>query len=218
MIQRFIYTALQTGLKAIADTPSILDDLFGEHYGLSATELAAIKTFFKVTPPSVIHGYPNVSSKFPLFAITLSAEQETDHILGDDAGMELDTLDPDFGADISASLWSHSYQVTIYAEHPDVALYCYEVAKASFMAAHDYFISVGLLETSLAGMDLIPDPRYIPENLFVRQLSFSCKREFQYVNKKKIGRAFKLAGLHIDSSGSPNDVGDVQTLITVRES
>lgn len=214
MIQRFLYTSLKTGLSLINEQPELMDDLFADLYSLSTTEVDGIKKFFREKPPGVVHSYARVDTPIPVYSIVLADEQEAETVLGDDAGMITDPDDPDFGADEYSSIWSHKYLVLCYSEHPDVTQYMYEVAKSIFIAALGPLSAEGLFETHLSGGDLAPDPRYIPEHLFVRQLVFSCQREFQRTDhQSKFGKAFKVAGIHVDKNGSPSDVGGVKTLM-----
>ena len=70
-------------------------------------------------------------------------------------------------------------------------------------------------EIKISGGDMAPDPRYMPEHLFVRQIKFGCNREFLRTDLATLRqKAFTVSGIHVDSSGSPSDVGDVKTLIT----
>lgn len=213
MIQRFLYTTLKEGLAAIQAKPEILDDLFLDLWELSASEVAEIKTAFLAKYPGVIHGYARSETEFPVFSVVLGNEGEAAHYLGDDAGMIDDMDHPDFGSDCLSAIWKHSYQILCYTEHPDLTLYYYEIAKAILLTAD--FNSLDLFEVHVSGMDLMPDPRYIPEHLFVRQMTFECQREFMRVDKvSKLSKAFQVAGIHVDKSGSPSDVGAVKTLVT----
>ena len=212
MIQRFLYTTLKDGLEKVKNDPSILEDIFEELWRLAPSEVEGIKTAFAAKFPGVIHGYARSDTNFPVFSIVLGNEGEDQHYMGDDAGMIDDTDDPNFGADCLSAIWKHTYQILCYTEHPDLTLYYYEIAKAIFLTAN--LNSLDLFQVHISGMDLMPDPRYIPEHLFVRQMSFECNREFMRIDKNsKLGKAFKVAGIHVDKSGSPSDVGAVKTLV-----
>lgn len=212
MIQRLLYTTLKDGLEAIQNDLTILDDLFIQLYELERSEVEAIKTAFQTKPPGVIHGYARTDTDFPVFSIVLQSEQEDEHYMGDDAGMIDDTDDPDFGADRISTIWNHNYNILCYTEHPDLTLYYYEIAKAIFMTAD--LNSLDLFNAHVSGMDLMPDPRYIPEHLFARQLAFTASREFERIDSaSKLGKAFRVRGIHVDESGSPSDVGGVKTLV-----
>lgn len=213
MIERYIYTALQAGIEIITARPAILDALFKDDYELDAAEVAAIKQLWEEKPPNVIHSYPRIDSSFPLYAVILSEEREDQTFIGNDAGMVTDPNDPNYGADIDAAVWVHSYWIQCLAEHPDVTRYYYEVAKSILLATD--WEERGIFSIQMSGADLAPDPRYLPENLFMRQITFKCNREFQRLDlESRFHRGTQIAGIHVDKSGSPSDVGEVKTLVT----
>jgi len=214
MIQRTLYKALTAGLEYFQANPDAFDTLFGDNFGLSTVEIEAIKKFFVDKPPKVIHGYARTDQTPPLFSIVLSDERETDKVLGDDAGMISDEEDPDFGSDQYAALWSHTYQILCIAEHPEATQYIYEVAKSIILEAKPTFLPEGIYGIQVSGAELLPDPRFFPEHWFVRQLTLNCQRELLTVRKGTgAGKAWKVTGIHIDSAGSPSDVGGVKTLV-----
>lgn len=219
MIQRLLYTAMIRGLDAIKADPTILDDLFLNNYELGQTEVDGIKTFFAAKPPTVVHGYARSDQEPPLYSIILASEREADAVLGDEAGIIEDDQDPDFGADQYTALWEHTFNLMCITEHPDVCTYLYEVAKAIILQAKPTFIPFGVYGLTLSGQDLAPDPRYMPEHFFVRQLVITCRAEFLTTAKSTaLTKAFKVAGIHVDKSGSPSDVGGVKTLVTITNS
>lgn len=226
MIQRYLYTAIQTGINAVAADPEILDNLFQEQYDLSDTEMAAIKTSFVDDPVTVSHGYARTSDSFPRINIVLSSDSESDPYLGDDAGMvgeddDDDDDDEEFGSEITGSMWTAAFQFQCYAGHPDIAIYLYELTKDIIFAALPYFKSVGLQKLGISGGDLALDARYVPAHLFARQVTFRCRYEFTHVDRdSRLGKAFAVAGIHIDSSGSPgraDEIGNVKTLVSPYE-
>jgi hypothetical protein len=219
MIQRFLYNTLKQGLDAIMDNPTLLDDIFSQ-YVLSPTEITDIKTWFAAKPPHVKHQYARVDDEFPLYSIVLGSERETDLFIGNDGLLvEVDGSgyigedDPDFGADLKASLWQHSFQIHCVSEHPDGTQYLYEVAKAVFLIANlDDF---GFFQTHFSGLDLTPSLAYLPSHLFARVLEIQGKTEFERVVRDGLEKAFKVRGIHIDG-GSPSDPGPVKTLVGVK--
>lgn len=217
MIQRLIFDALKTGMDVLVQDFSLLDEMFGSdsQYGYSQTEIAAIKTLFRSTPPYPVHGYAQRDHIFPLWAILLSGEQETERALADETGFEDDPDDPNFGTDIVGSIWDHSYAVLTYGISPDICTYCYEVARSILMIARrDWVNHYGYYNIRLSGADLAPDPRYFPEHMFIRQLTVNASGEHSFpVEGSRFGRAWKVAGMHVDKSGSPSDVGGVKALI-----
>lgn len=213
MIQRYLYDTLKQGVQEILGEMSIIDDIFRVNYCLEQSEVDSIKTAFQANPPNVIHHYARSESEFPLWSVVLESEEESEHYIGDDAGMIDEPDDPLFGADRIASIFTHHYAILTYTEHPDLTLYYYEIAKAILVVAP--LKSQGLFNTHLSGMDVMPDPQYIPEHLFVRKMRFSADREFERIDKdSKLGKAFRVEGIHVDSSGSPSSVGGAKTLVT----
>lgn len=215
MIQRTLYRALTAGLEYFQNNPKAFTTLFGDNYGLSATEIEAIVQFFTSKPPKVIHGYARQDQTPPLYSIVLADERETDKVLGDEAGMISEEEDPDFGDDQYSVMWAHTYHILCIAEHPEAAQYIYEVAKSIILEAKPTFLPEGIYGIQVSGAELLPDPRFIPEFWFVRQLTLQCQREMLTVKQGTgAGKAWKVAGIHVDKSGSPSDVGGVKTLVT----
>jgi len=213
MIQRAIYNALKLGFEGLAAEPEALEDIFGERgYGLAATEIEAIKTVLDSDPVNITHGYARSDQKFPLVAIILASDDDDEHWLGDVAGQIDDEEDPDFGADLLSSTWKHVFDLLIYAEHPDVTLYVYEIVKSIILTSEPQFADAGVFFRHLSGRDLAPDPRYVPEHLFVRKLALSCKSEFMRVDRdSKLGKVFRVDGIFIDTDRGSSEVGDVET-------
>lgn len=214
MIQRFLFNVLSAGLSAIQADLDLLDDVF-DQFGLSDTELTAIKTWFRENPPTVKHQYARTDDTFPLYSIVLGNEEESDLFIGNDGGLQvMDDDDPDRGADVKSSLWQHTYDILSYSDHPDGTTYLYEVQKAIFLSAD--LADCGLHSYHFSGMDLSPATPYIPAHLFARIFSIRAKREFERIDRTTaLGKAYKVGGIHIDRSGSPSDVGNVKTLVDV---
>jgi hypothetical protein len=211
MIQRFLFSALKQGVEAITADLVLLEHIF-ENYELAENEVESIKTLWSAKPPTVRHGFARPDDEFPLFALVLVDEHESETVMGDDGGIVEDPEDPLFGADIKTSFWEHNYNIMVYSDHPDATLYWYEVAKSIMLEAG--FYDFGIYDLMLSGGDILPDPEYIPSHLFVRRLSLKASREFKrIVHTSRLGKAFKVSGIHIDRSGSPSDPGPVKTLL-----
>jgi len=216
MIQRILYRAVEAGLTYFKENPDAFHTLFGDNYGLSETEVAAILQWFNDKPPKVFHGYARADQTPPFVSIVLADERETDSVIGDDAGMISDEEDPDFGCDEYTAFWAHNYQLLCITEHPEATQYLYEVVKDIILEAKPTFIPEGIYDLQVSGAELMPDSRFIPENWFLRQLNLACKRELLTVKKGTgAGKAWQVGGIHVDKSGSPSDVGGVKTLVTV---
>ena len=217
MIQRLIFEALRQGMVHIAQDPTILDEIFVDNLGLGAEEVAAIKQLVRDTPPYPVHGYAQRDNTFPLWAILLAGEQEADRYLADDAGIDTEEESDDLGADVTGSTWTHSYLVLNYGLSPAICQYCYEIAKYILITARrDLVNDYGFWNIALSGADLAPDPRYFPEHMFIRQLTVTVSSEYAAaVEGSKLGKAFRVAGIHVDRSGSASDAGPVKTLVTI---
>lgn len=212
MIQRFLFAALRQGIEAITADPVLLEAIF-ENYELAEEEVASIKELWAREPPNVRHNFARPEDTFPLWALVLADEREVTTILGDDAGIVEEEDDPLFGADVKSSFWSHHYEILIYTKHVDATLYWYEVAKSILLEAQLH--NFGIYDLMLSGADVMPDPKYIPTHLFVRRLAVKANREFRrIIHASRIGKAFKVRGIHVDKSGSLTDPGAVKTLVT----
>lgn len=216
MIERFLYTALSQGLAAVVQNPTLLDDMFGDLFALSSTELTGIKTLFATSTPKVRQGYARQDAKMPLFCIVLQGEQQSDYTLSDCAGMTMVPMsDPTFGMSEFGTIWEHTFHILCYAEHPDVSSYMYELAKQAVITNLPYFLQNGVLDPMLGGMDLSPQIGYLPEHLFCRTLIFRCKRPFTQLDRSSAtGRAFQIGGIAV-APASPSSNGGVKTLVTV---
>jgi hypothetical protein len=221
MIERLIYTALQDGITELKNDPQRLELFFSRRAELSDAEIASIKTKFLAKPPEIIHNYPRSDSPFPVFAIVLGNEDESQKFLDDFGGVvgsdELEGLSGDFlGSEERSSIYRHTYNVLIYTENADVTMWYYELVKYFMVRKRKFFKSKGVLTSRFGGTDLKPDGGLVPEFLFVRQFSMSCQSELTiYDDKAPIIRS--VDGIHVDESGSPSDVGGVRTLVTVIE-
>jgi len=216
MIQRYLIDLLQDGFDAIVADPIILEDIFLENYGLAGEEVAAIKTFFAAHPVSLVNGYSRQDNKYPAIAITLGSESESQTVLGDDGGMVMDENDENFRCDINTAIWEHTYFLTVISEHPDTTAYYYEIAKTILLAGLEQLIEKGLASIKVSGEELLLDPAYMPEHLFLRRIIFSCERELQQINRdSRLFKASRVEGIAVDKSGSPSDVGGVKTNVTV---
>ncbi len=139
MIQRFIFSALKNGIEQITEDVTLLELLFEELFLLEPTEVAKIKTLWAAKPPKVTHGYAPKDTEPPLYSVTMQSESESNTFLNNDGKMVTDPEDPDFGADVKASIWTHVFQIHCFTEHPDVTTYYYEVAKSILLANTDFF-------------------------------------------------------------------------------
>lgn len=217
MIHRLIHQVVSTGMATFLADERLMDDLFGEMFALPEDEKLEIRTYLRTHKFRVVNGYPRLDANPPLVAVILSQEGETEQFLGYFAGMVDEDTAPELrGMDIEGSAWKHSFMLPVVADHPDVTTYYYEALKNVLIAGIPALISHGCWGFSLSGADLAPDPRYIPEGLFVRQFTLSLTAPFLYADRASmLTKAFRVGGLFVDRSGSPSDPGAVKTNIGV---
>lgn len=218
MIHRYLHDILVNGVKAIQANMDLLDDLFISNYGLTQTETNNVKEYFKAKPPTIVNGYAFRDATFPLIAITLAQEGEAINFIHDDGLPILDEDDPNYLSDVKSSVWQYSYQILIYTENPDATAYYYEIMKSILLASFNDLVVLGCFQFKVMGSDLAPDPKYLPEHLFARQLTFSCQRLFEFIDEKsRLSKAFKLSGIYLDKEIGSGDIGEVKTNIKVIE-
>jgi hypothetical protein len=208
MIERLLFEAVRRGVDAVLADPSLIVDFFRNKALLSLDEATKIADTFVKQPPGIIHGYARSDSKFPLYAITLSNDGGGQSFIGDSGGIGADR------EDIYARIRQYQFTIMVYAQHPDVTLYYFHLLQEFLVASIDTLKSEGgLFDVTFGGADMAPDPQYAPAGLFLRRCSFSCSREYtQTLLGSKLGRAWKVSGIHVDSSGAPeHDIGGVET-------
>jgi hypothetical protein len=216
MIHRYIHNILVSGVAAYRADPELVNDLFDELYELEDTEVRAIKTYFAQKGLNVYSGYPRIDSEPPFVAVILANEGEAETYLSNYAGMITEDGHALYGSDVEGSIWDHVYHLPVVSEHPDITQYLYELVKTIMLAGLRFLVDQECFQFSFSGADLAPDPKFIPERYFVRQLVFSCKRQFAWIDRdSRLTKAFEVAGIHIDRAGSPRDVGGVETLVGV---
>lgn len=215
MINRYLKTILDNGVEVIQNDLSVLDELFQQQFILGEEAANEIKTYFANKGLNVVTGYPRSDSSFPLVAITLLSDNESEYFLNDDAGYMDTSDDPHFGEDIKTTIWDYVYQLFVYTEHPDITAYYYEIVKSILLISLDQLIDLDVFNFSLGGSELAPDLRYMPEHIFVRQLTFKCSSEFQRFDKESRWlKAFAVRGISVDKNASKRDTGSVITNVT----
>ena len=230
MAERLIYQVVEDGVTFLAANPQVIEEFLSTEAGLSEDEAADVARIYAATKgkngarverpgPSVVHGYARQDSAFPLYAITLGGENETQAFIGNEGGHIDDDEDPDHGADQFAAIFASTLNILVYAQHPDVVLYLYQLAKETLVAAIPLLTQEDLFDVRIAGADMAPDPAWVPAGLFLRRLTLSFNRQYtQTLPATKLGRAWRVQSIHADAAGDVGaDVGGVQTHVTVRD-
>lgn len=171
MILRRIFTVLRDGLTAFAANPALYDTLYQDFLGMEPRECAAIKAALARAPVRVQHGYPHTDIQMPCMCLILQAESVSQKFLGDVAYLPL-------GGRGAGSQYEISAQLLIYSENIDLTQALYELARAVLIVSHQRLAQEGIQSPNFTGMDLAPDARYLPEQLFCRVLGIRAQYMF----------------------------------------
>lgn len=201
MFERVIFNAIKNGIEGYSANPVLITELFNLVNCLSLSESEKIREFWEARPPEVHHGYAQTESKFPAYFVTLTGENQAQQYLGNAVG--------EFGSR-HGSIYSTTVTVLVYADHPDVCLYMYQILKAIFVLQERY-IRETALTLELSGSDLAPDNGYVPNGLFARRFTVAAQTEYNIEVPANELLAFKIAGVHADPDGPPT----VKSLVTV---
>lgn len=201
MIERILYDVVKRGLDWYkADDGQRFERFLISELRLSESEAAKARIYFaggevegesfEARPPTLQHGYARTGGPFPLWTIILGSEKESAAVLGDDA-MALDDdeafFDPETGEVVEAKvrIVTYTYLIHVLADNPDIVLYYYHLLKRIILSSHDQFLAADTDSILVGGMDLAPDPRYLPNDIFARQLSVDIDAEECWTEPKE---------------------------------
>lgn len=221
MIERLLFHVIEDGIAFLKANPDLISEFFATEGLLDISEAEKIRDYFLKEPPAVIHGYARSDQKFPIYAITLAAENETQAFIGDEGGFVDDPEDENYGADQAAAIFGYTYNIYVYAQHPDATLYMYHLLRQMLFEALPVLKGTGdVFDVRFSGADLAPDPAWVPAGLFLRRVTITCSREYhQTILSSKLGRAWKVQSIHLDAKGAVGeDVGGVLTHVTTPDS
>jgi hypothetical protein len=195
-----IRSLLLDGVAAITATPDILDDVLS---GLSADDLTACKGYWGTNPLTIVSGYARAEGPFPVCAVTLS--QETilqDYVgLGEEAYIDvLGSGDRD-GRAFKRRI-SGVYGLHLYAEHPDVCAWYYRIVRRILNVGAARLIAAGLHDPVMQGAELVPDPRYSPDQLFMRRVNLTVEYEEVWTDRDSLAAALSLTEEALTEAGT----------------
>ena len=220
MYSRTIIRVLKAGIQALLAEPERVESFFIDECGFSLEEAENVRALFKEKPPEVFFQHPRTDIPFPMYAVILKDETETDpQYLNKGSGWnsgrpEGAVVPPTLGSmrnpnispatRVKMSLWDHDYEIWAGAENPDVCLYIYELAKVIMLQERERFISTGALDTFFSGADMGPSEEYKPDYVFLRSLNVTVRRELRVLGQK--GFIIQdVRGIHVDDPGAPDD-------------
>ena len=220
--ERSILTLLQTGVTAIlgdldvsAPGETVLDDILRT---LDDAEKAKAREYFKEHPPSVIQGYPRIDAPFPLYAMTLTSDNEANRYLGvgehdEPSGFGSDDSEAIGAKDrVEFNQWTKaSFTIFVYTEHPDLCAWYYRILRRICNVGIRFLTSEGLDNATIAGAELAPDPRYTPDNLFVRRLTLTVEYDEEWNDRDALWQAINGPPETFITDPSQLDVRHVDT-------
>jgi hypothetical protein len=195
MAERILYDEIKQGLEWYqADEGQRFERFLTEHMLLSVGEAALGRLLFAggtdaegntvvPRPPTLVHGYPRIGGQFPCWALTLGSERTAQAYLGDDVLMVTEDgefqYDPETGSVINPKgrRVEYNFNILVISDHPDVTVWYYHLLKQIIWRRHDELISRDLDNLDTNGADLAPDPRYMPSDMFARQLMVQIQGE-----------------------------------------
>ena len=175
-VERLFVIALRNAVERFKAEPKRWRRIL--HF-LEADEIALVPRVFAARPPTIRAGYGTAQDPMPLITVALMQERPDQEMLGDMIEPETDYDEFEHGkAELRGAIYEQTIEITVYADHPDVALYLYHWSKYALEAHLDWFLSHGLIEPRFVhGGEVRPDPRFVPERLFCRSLTFTVRGE-----------------------------------------
>lgn len=237
MPERLLYRAIKVGLDWYkADEGQRYEQFCLNNLELTADESANARIYFaggtlddaastvvKARPPTLHHGYPRPGGPFPAWSITLGGDRESQVYLADDA-YPLDEdgerfIDEDGNVvDPKQRRIEYTFSILCIADHPDVTMYYYGLLRNIVLSQRSVFIDGGVDTPVLRGADLAPDARYLPSDVFARQLAVTVQGDECWTEPIDGGFAGSVAGIAMDDTGDGKTSGDdgssVKALVT----
>jgi hypothetical protein len=210
MFERVLYDVLTDSLRRLVDRPQILDVFLAGLPLQDDAEREGVREIvleFARGERPVMHGYARDDTAFPVWSIVLANESESLRALGD----ETDDDDSD-GRPIRASVWDSTFQVLVYAQHPDVTLWLYQLLRATLISRRVELVqrSGALNVSTLSGAELSPDRIWLPSFLFVRAATLTVQGVVEGLfnleaNTDQPSTARRIVGVHVDDARAEPD-------------
>jgi len=200
-VERIIFTRLETQIDAMIAEPRLYERFLVD-CGLEEAEAKIARERWVERPVSVVHGYARGGTAFPVIAVVLGSESTVLDYLGED-GSALDEEGEEYFddegnlVDAHVRRWEQRYDLYVYAEHPDEALYLYQLAKQIMVSGRGEFQAAGLDEITYSGAELAPDPRYMPSEMFTRRFSVTLRADEQYLEPASGAKIKAIQGVAV---------------------
>jgi len=166
--ERLIVAALRNARVRFRDEPDHWDWMLGF---LDATERDIVRRILDERPPTIRYGYARDTDKWPIISVVLASEAPSTDLIGD-------VIELANGLIVEGEVREQRLDITIYADSPDLALYLYHWVNYAMQAHVQWFQNEGLqCPAFVAGGELAPDPRYVPETCYLRRVTWSFRGE-----------------------------------------
>jgi hypothetical protein len=147
-------------------------------------EYSRLLTMLSQQPPSIIHQFPKRIARVPVLAVRAGKEEVAidEKFLIDYAATGIDQYGDAGHGPIEVFSVGFDSEVTvgIYSQNADVTIFWYEVAKWVLMQARLLLSKLGIDNIMLAGGDIHPQARYLPEDIYIRELVVRCRTRQVY--------------------------------------
>jgi hypothetical protein len=227
MAERIIFEVVDAGLDVFKGDPRKFERFLIREIELEPDEAAKGRLYFAggtnsqgepvpARPPTLVHGYARTGGPFPVWAITLAAERSVQEYLNQDAAA-LDEdgevyIDEDTGAvlDAKARRVEYTYNILVMADHPDVTLWYYHLLKLIILSSLEKLEARHLDDVALTGSDLVPDPRYLPHDMFGRTLTVTVQTDETWAIELEDGGGTQVSGIAVnDADGQTAGISSV---------
>lgn len=171
--ERAFVVALRYGWEWLKVNPRAWESILRQ---ADAVELTAIRELFgpggKHENPIIRTGFPTAPATAPQIIVLTETEAEETPLLGDETG-EDDEITFDSGK-LKASIRSQVITVTVYATHPDVALYLSRAVDSLLTSHALWFIrSAGLLRADFQSIGAPMAMEREPDMLWMREIRWA---------------------------------------------
>lgn len=210
MFERVLHDIISEGITKMQAKPDLLKFVF-DLPGRDESELGKLVTAFQTDPPDIVHNYARQGADFPLYAIVLQEERQTQFYVGEEAYAAIDEV-AEFVAEVerltgevvdpAVQRWQFTYGIFTYSENPDLTVAYYNLLKFLFVGSLARLLDEGAEEPTFSGQDVMPNPQYLPDNAYARMFRITVFGHIFFTTNLDLGpvatgRGTKVRGIHV---------------------
>jgi hypothetical protein len=224
MIERTLFKIFEAGLDWFKEDPRRFERWLLAEQLIEEAEAENARIYFAGNPdadppippkaPTLVHGYARTGGPFPCIALTLGSEDIANDYLGRDMDM-LDSdgenyIDPETGdiVDPHGRRFRYNFNFLIHAQHPDVCVWYYHLAKYILMSAHPELERRDVEDMVLSGRDMAPDPSYLPSDVFTRMLTVTCEGDETWEQPIEPSFGARITGIFAEQTDELTAAGE----------